>query len=99
MAVGEYQTSTCVESTAGTPSFGAYCENPFSSAARAHTESERLPSITASASQRAARAHEETEEFAVDPRVGLEARQLHVQMAIATGIDHRRIGGNGAVYH
>jgi len=52
IAVDEYQTRTSVESGAGRPSTGWYCENPVSSAARCHAGSSSLPSMTISASMR-----------------------------------------------
>src|SRR6266480_4178760 len=52
MASGAYQTSTAVESSAGRPSTGRYCEKPVSVAARLHTGSSSTPSIFASASNR-----------------------------------------------
>ena len=51
MAVGEYQTSTSVESAAGTPSVGENWENPVSSAASPQTASSSLPSMTGSCLQ------------------------------------------------
>jgi len=53
--VGAYQTSTAVESSAGRPSTGRYCEKPVSVAARLHTGSSSTPSIFASASNRGMR--------------------------------------------
>ena len=52
MAVAEYQTSTSVESAAGTPSTGVNWENPVSSAAADQTASSRVPSTVTSASSR-----------------------------------------------
>src|SRR5688572_31133081 len=54
MAVGEYHTSTSVESAAGTPSFGSNCEKSRSTAASCQTGSSRTPSIFTSASTRGA---------------------------------------------
>ena len=50
MALVEYQISTSVGSSAGTPSTGLYCEKPLSTAAPLHASSSRLPSITMSIS-------------------------------------------------
>src|SRR5512144_248193 len=52
MAVGEYHTSTSVESSAGRPSTGEYSENPVRAAACAQTSSESRPSTTTPASAR-----------------------------------------------
>ncbi len=52
MALGEYQTSTSVESMAGTRSIGWKWENPPSTAACAQAGSSSIPSMTASASSR-----------------------------------------------
>ena len=47
MALGAYQTSTWVESSAGRPSTGWYCENPVSMAAWDQTGSSSTPSTVA----------------------------------------------------
>ena len=51
MAVAEYHTSTCVESSAGRPSAGAYSEKPVRTAAPFHTGSSSAPSTAISASK------------------------------------------------
>src|SRR5581483_9928599 len=51
----EYQTSTSVESSAGTPSTGWYSENPVRREARPHTPAVNVPSIGAFASIRGMR--------------------------------------------
>src|SRR2546429_30983 len=45
MASGAYQTSTSVESSAGRPSTGRYCENPVRRALPRHTRSAPPPSL------------------------------------------------------
>jgi hypothetical protein len=55
MALGEYQTSTSVESAAGMPSEGENWEKPVSMAARCHTGSSSTPSISIVASSRGSR--------------------------------------------
>src|SRR5512142_2016024 len=50
MAVGEYQASTVVESSAGRLSLGRYSEKPRSTAARLQAGSSRRPSIVTVAS-------------------------------------------------
>src|SRR2546423_15589882 len=56
MASGAYQTSTSVESSAGRPSTGRYCENPVSRAARRHTGSASPPFVFSPTPQRGKRA-------------------------------------------
>ena len=55
MAVGEYQTSTSVESAAGMPSVGENWEKPVRTAASPQTASSSLPSTEISASRRGIR--------------------------------------------
>jgi len=54
-AVGEYQTSTSVESVAATRSTGLYCEKPVRIAARLQAGSSSAPSTTIVASMRGGR--------------------------------------------
>src|SRR5690606_9955563 len=53
-AVGEYQTRTTVESSAGRPSNGRYCEKPRSTAACAHAASSSTPSTRSASAGRGA---------------------------------------------
>ena len=52
IAVGEYHTSTSIESSAAIPSAGEYCENPVSTAACFHSGSSSTPSTEMPASRR-----------------------------------------------
>ena len=55
MACGEYQTSTSVESSAGSPSTGVYSEKPVRSAARSQTGAFNVPSSGTPSSKRGIR--------------------------------------------
>jgi hypothetical protein len=74
-AVGEYQTSTSVESVAATRSTGLYCEKPVRIAARRHCGSSSAPSTTTVASMRGGRTERSPQAAVIDGRVGTSSQQ------------------------
>src|ERR1035437_528428 len=88
MAVGEYHTSTSVESSAATPSTGRSPETPVSTAACCQGAAVSVPSTATVASMRGARA-------ASAPARPLYTVGLECAMAAATAATWRRMSIGG----